>query len=106
MKRVRRAAGARSHAQRLYADYREMLQKEKPDFVAICSRAPEHRLEMVTAAVEAARHMLIEKPLAKDLTSADAIVRMTEERGLHVGHGIRHKYASGRTARAGNGCGG
>jgi predicted dehydrogenase len=84
----RRAAGMKSHAQRLYADYREMLQKEKPDFVAICSRAPEHRLEMVTAAVQAGSHMLIEKPLAKDLISADAIVRMTGEHGLHVATGF------------------
>src|SRR5206468_967368 len=62
----RRRAGQRSHAHRAYADYREMLQKEEPDFVGICSRSPELRLEMVTAAAKAGAHMLIEKPLAKD----------------------------------------
>src|SRR6476646_8472022 len=42
------AAAAKSHARRTYAGYREMLQEEKPEFVAICSRSPDHRLEMVT----------------------------------------------------------
>src|SRR5262249_37595004 len=56
----RRRAAQRSHAQRQYADYREMLQKEKPNFVGICSRVPDQRLRMVQAAAEAGAHMLIE----------------------------------------------
>src|SRR5882724_5698908 len=84
----RPAAASRSHAQRQYADYRQMLQKEKPDFVAICSRSPENRLEMVKAAVDAGSHMLIEKPLAKDLMAADAIVRMAEQRQLQIAMGF------------------
>ena len=84
----RSAAGAKSHAHRLYADYRQMLQKEKPEFVAICSRSPEHRLEMATAAVEAGSHMLIEKPLAQDLVAADAILRMAEKRQLQIAMGL------------------
>jgi predicted dehydrogenase len=82
------AAGAKSHAQRLYPDYRLMLEKEKPEFVAICSRSPEHRLEMVTAAAAAGAHMLIEKPLAKDLVTADAIVGMARQRRLEIAMGF------------------
>src|SRR6266571_4557702 len=48
----RQKAIERSHAGRGYADFREMLRKEKPDLVAICPRSLEHRLEMVTAAAE------------------------------------------------------
>jgi predicted dehydrogenase len=84
----RGAAGVKSHAQRLYPDYRQMLEKEKPEFVAICSRSPEHRLEMVTAAARSGSHMLIEKPLAKDLVAADAIVRLAEQRGLQIAMGF------------------
>ena len=82
------AAAAKSHARRTYAGYREMLQEEKPEFVAVCSRSPDHRLEMVTAAAAAGCHMLIEKPLAKDLVEADSIVRMAKERRLRIAMGF------------------
>src|SRR5690349_10456292 len=55
-------AAERSRAARTYEDYREMLEKEKPDFAGICSSSPEQHLEMVTAAAKAGAHMLIEKP--------------------------------------------
>src|SRR6266704_5097317 len=55
----RRKAAQRSHAKRAYADYREMLQKEKPDLVAICPRALDLRLEMITAAAKGGAHILV-----------------------------------------------
>lgn len=84
----RRRAAERSHAQRTYADYREMLQKEKPAFVGICSRSPAQRLEMVKAAAEAGAHMLIEKPLAQDLVTADEIVRTADEHRVKIQVGL------------------
>ena len=87
----RRKAVERSHAQRGYADYREMLHKEKPDLVAICPRSPELRVELITAAAKAGSHMLVEKPLARDLIEADAIVRIGSENHvkIEVGHVTR-----------------
>src|SRR5439155_6795443 len=49
----RAGAVARTHAKRSYADYREMLRKEKPDLVGIGPRWMDQRVEMVTAAAEA-----------------------------------------------------
>ena len=43
----------RTGALRAYADWREMLSKEKPDLVTIGPRWVEDRLEMVTAAAQA-----------------------------------------------------
>jgi predicted dehydrogenase len=84
----RRKAVERSHARRAYADYREMLRKEKPDLVAICPRALDLRLEMITAAANAGAHILVEKPLAKNLTEADAIARIAAENHVKVEVGL------------------
>src|SRR5262245_9396891 len=80
----RRKAVERSHAKRAYSDYREMLQKEKPDLVAICPRTLNLRLEMITAAAQAGAHILVEKPLAKNLTEADAMVSVAAERRIKI----------------------
>ena len=48
-----RDAGARTGAGSLYGDYREMLERERLDFVAVCPRWPDARAEMVIAATEA-----------------------------------------------------
>ena len=87
----RRRAMARSGAARGYADYREMLAKEKPDIVTLCMRWPEQRLPMLTAAAEVGAHVLTEKPFARTLEEADAMVAVAERRGIkvQVGHPYR-----------------
>jgi predicted dehydrogenase len=47
----------RSGTKRGYADYRELLDTEKPDVAAICPRHTNQHLEMVTAAAEAGAHI-------------------------------------------------
>jgi len=70
----RAAAGRRSGAARLYADYREMLAKEELDFVGIGPRwVMEHRA-MVAAAAAAGCHIFLEKPLAGTVAEADAML--------------------------------
>ncbi|MBI5091430.1 MAG: Gfo/Idh/MocA family oxidoreductase [Candidatus Hydrogenedentes bacterium] len=80
-------AGRRSHAdqakaQHAYADYREMLDKEKPDLVAIGPRWTLHHREYLLAAAEHGAHGIIEKPVADDLSDADAMVQAAEAKGL------------------------
>ncbi len=72
-----------------YRDYREMLEKERPDIVAIAPRWLDQRLEMVTAATRVGAHIMLEKPFAPNLMEADAIVRMVEDSGvkLQLGQG-------------------
>ena len=70
-----RTAGVKSTgAARAYADYREMLAKEKPDLVSIGPRHMDQRVEMVTAAAEAGAHIYCEKAFAENLEDADRIV--------------------------------
>jgi predicted dehydrogenase len=86
-----RAAAARSGASRTYSDYRAMLDKEKPDLVAVCPRWLDQRLQMVLAAIEAGAHVLVEKPFAATPEDAGRMVEAAARRGvrLQMGHTAR-----------------
>lgn len=91
----RAEAARRAGAERTYADWREMLRTEKPDLVSIGPRWPVDRLEMVSAAAEVGAHVYMEKPIARDLAEADAIVDVAEKRGIRVAvaHQVREAPA-------------
>lgn len=74
--------GRDSGAPRLYADYREMLQTEKPDLVAVGPRWPIHHKEYLTACAEIGAHGIIEKPLAVDLAEMDDIIAVMDAKKL------------------------
>jgi predicted dehydrogenase len=78
-------------AARSYVDYREMLEKERPDLVAICPFYVERRLEMTQAAAEVGAHIYMEKPIAVSLEEADAIVVAAEKNRIRltVAHHMR-----------------
>ena len=80
----RAKAKAASGAARGYADYREMLEKEKPDLVAIGPRwATEHHA-MAMAALQAGAHLYLEKPFTITLAEADDILRLAREKQRRV----------------------
>src|SRR6478672_7043178 len=87
----RAGAMARTHAPRSYADYREMLRKEKPDLVGIGPRWMDQRVEMVTAAAEAGCHIYMEKPFALSLAEADRMVEVVRKNKvkLQLAHQMR-----------------
>lgn len=85
----RAAAEKRLKAPKSYADYRQMLDKEKPDIAAICPRWPDTHPEMVIACAERGIHMFCEKPLARTLAEADAMVAACEKH--HVKCAIAHQ---------------
>jgi predicted dehydrogenase len=74
----RAAAMRRSGAGKGYADWRDMLEKEKPDLVANGPRWVERRLEVFTACAEAGASVYSEKPMALSLDEADAILAACE----------------------------
>src|SRR6266702_1253040 len=57
------ATGKRLGLTKLYASYRDLLAREKPDIVGIGPRWVSDRVAMVTAAAEAGSHIFLEKPL-------------------------------------------
>jgi len=77
-------AQAASGAAKGYADYRDMLAKEKPDLVAIGPRwATEHHA-MAMAALESGAHLYLEKPFTITLAEADDIVGLARRKNLRV----------------------
>ena len=80
----RTAALARTQAKRSYADYREMLRKEKPDLVGIGPRWMDQRVEMVSAVAEAGAHIYMEKPFAQSLGEADRMVEVVRKHKVKV----------------------
>ncbi|RLS58833.1 MAG: gfo/Idh/MocA family oxidoreductase [Planctomycetota bacterium] len=75
---------ARTGAARGYADYREMLDKEHPQIVAVCPRWIDQHRDMAIACAEHGCHMYMEKPFARTLGEADEIIRACEMRHLKL----------------------
>ena len=85
--RRRRAAAKgkeRSGAKRDYRDYREMLDKEKLDIVAIGPRWLDQRVAMTTVVANAGCHIFHEKPFARSLTDADQMVEAVDRNKVKV----------------------
>ena len=87
----RERARKRLGAERGYADYRRMLDREKPDLVSVCPRWMDQRAEMLTAAAEAGCHIYSEKAFASTLEEADQIVEAVRRNGvkLQLAHQMR-----------------
>lgn len=66
-----------------YVDYKELLQKEKPDLVAIATESGKHA-KIALDCIDAGCNLIIEKPIALSLADADAIIAKAEEKGIKV----------------------
>ena len=84
----RRDAGAG----RAYADYREMLEKEKLDVVSVCSRQGIRHEAMILAAADAGCHIYVDKPFTTDLASADRIVAACDRAGVKLAVAHQSRY--------------
>ncbi|MCB9768664.1 MAG: Gfo/Idh/MocA family oxidoreductase [Candidatus Omnitrophica bacterium] len=89
----RQQAVEKTGVPRSYADYREMLEKEKPDLVAIAPRWPIHHKEYLLAAASVGAHGYLEKPVAVDLAEVDEMVRAIEAKGLKWSVGFQISLA-------------
>lgn len=56
-----------------YADYKVMVEKEKPELVAICTESGKHAA-IALFCIEHGCNCIIEKPIALSITDADAII--------------------------------
>lgn len=75
---------ARSGAEHAYADYREMLEQEKPDLVSVAPRWTDQHYDMVKAALEAGAHVSCERPLCRTLKEADELIALAAEKNLKI----------------------
>jgi len=94
VEKARLEHAARINAPRTYADFREMLEKEKPDVVGIGPNRKTYsaqRLEMIKAAAEVGAHVMVDKPHARSLEEADQVIALAEKHRIKsvVYHPVR-----------------
>jgi predicted dehydrogenase len=85
----RLAAQKRLGAKNVYADYREMLKKERPNIVSVADRHLDQHRDMVIACAEAGASIFLEKPMCRNLVEADEMVAVCEKH--HVKLAIAHQ---------------
>ena len=66
-----------------YADYKEMLEKEKPELVSIATESGIHA-EIALHCIEKGVHVIIEKPMAMSMDDANQIIQRSEEKNVKV----------------------
>jgi len=67
-----------------YADYREMLDNERPDFVDVCSWHQQHAEMVIAAAARRPQAIICQKPMAVDLGEADAMLTACARNGVKL----------------------
>jgi predicted dehydrogenase len=77
-----------------YADVHEMLAREKPDVVQICT-PPGMHVQLSLACLEAGAWVLCEKPLAGSLADLDRIREAEERTGGYVSSVAQWRFGSG-----------
>jgi predicted dehydrogenase len=85
----RAAAAERLKAKHAYADFREMLNKEKPQIVSVADRWLDRHRDMVVACAEAGASIFLEKPFCRTLEEADAMITTCERH--HVKLAVAHQ---------------
>jgi predicted dehydrogenase len=91
----RRKAVAETGAAREYAEYRQMLERERLDIVSVCPRWVDCHVEMVLACLDAGCHVYCEKPMTGSLEEGDRIVAAARRAGRKVAVAHQGVYLPG-----------
>ena len=75
----------------VYTDYKDLIGRDDIDAVVIAAPA-DKREEMVSACVEAGKHIFCEKPVAQDLDSARRIRRVVEKGSVLYQLGFMRRF--------------
>jgi len=78
----------------LYEDYLQMIAREKPDLVAICTKGELHA-EMAVRVAEAGVPMVyLEKAMACSMEEADGVLKACQENGVYLNTGVLRRFDS------------
>jgi len=76
-----------------YADYREMLDKSKCDFVTVCPRwLDQHHDMVIAAATRGVKGIYLEKPMCQSLAEADEMVAACEKNKVKLAIAFQTRY--------------
>lgn len=76
-----------------YGDYRDLLQDSAIDAVSICTWNNAHA-KIAIAALEAGKHVLVEKPLTMTVDEAEKVAEAAKKSGKKLQVGFVRRYAS------------
>ena len=77
---------------RRYLDYREMIERERPDLVSITTPATSHAPLAIFAAEHGVRGLWCEKAMACSLAECDAMVQAVERNGVKFNLGTTRRW--------------
>lgn len=80
---------------RFYPDPREMMAREKPDIVSVCTWHGLHAEGTIVAAEGGARGIICEKPMCLGLEEADRMIAACEARRARLVIGHQRRFAGG-----------
>lgn len=90
----------RFHIEHRYTDFQALLRQAALDVVAVCVPAPAHA-SVALAALDAGKHLLIEKPLALSLDDCDQLIERAHQQPVKVTVGFNmRQHRLVRRARA------
>jgi UDP-N-acetyl-2-amino-2-deoxyglucuronate dehydrogenase len=84
---------ARSQGLRAFVckDFREAFSRDDIELVSVCA-PPSVHAEAAVAALEAGKHVIVEKPMASSLEECDAMIRATEKAGRLLSVIAQNRY--------------
>ena len=77
---------------RRYNDYREMLQKERPDICIVATPDHWHALPTI-AAVKSGAHVYVEKPICHTIDEGKAMLKAGRESGRQIQVGLHRRVS-------------
>ena len=89
----RTATARKINARNAYADYREMLAKEKPQIVSIGDRFLDSHRDMVLACAEHGASIFLEKPLCRTLAEADEMIAACEKHHVKLAIALQTRHS-------------
>ncbi len=89
----RAAAVKRVKAPVGFADYRELLDKTRPQIVSIGPRQPDQHRDMVLACAERGIHIYLEKPLCRTPAEADEMIAAVEKNKVKLALAHQTRYS-------------
>lgn len=76
---------------RVYTDYQSLLKNESLDVIHVCTPNKSHA-EITIASLEAGKHVMCEKPMAKTVAEAQAMVEAAKRTGKKLTIGYQNRF--------------
>ena len=89
----RKAAAEKLKVKNSYADYKQMLEKEKPHIVSVADRFLDSHRDMVLACAEHGANVFLEKPICRTLQEADEMIAACEKHHIKVAIAHQTRYS-------------